>query len=126
MMSELLPIFSKPESHAKGWGEEIWITNNSEYCGKILRFNAGASFSMHYHLLKKETFFILKGVLNLEYYNLQNASVIRRVCQKGDVIHLNIGTPHKLTAIEDSEIIEFSTTHYEEDSYRVLAGDSQK
>ena len=32
--------------------------NNSEYCGKILRFNSGKKFSMHYHLEKKETWYI--------------------------------------------------------------------
>ena len=29
----------------------------------------------------------------------------------------------RIEAIEDSEIFEFSTTHYDEDSYRVIKGD---
>ena len=28
----------KPKIVKKGWGEEIWIHNDEEYCGKILRF----------------------------------------------------------------------------------------
>jgi hypothetical protein len=33
----------------KGWGHElIWVTND-KYCGKLLKFNKGAKFSMHFH-----------------------------------------------------------------------------
>ena len=33
----------------KGWGHElIWATND-KYCGKLLKFNKGAKFSMHFH-----------------------------------------------------------------------------
>ena len=33
----------------KGWGHElIWATND-KYCGKFLKFNEGAEFSMHFH-----------------------------------------------------------------------------
>ena len=39
----------------KGWGEELIIENNELYCGKILQFNAGCKFSMHYHMIKDET-----------------------------------------------------------------------
>ena len=66
----LQPCFTKPEVHRKGWGEEIWITNNDKYCGKLLKFNAGAKFSLHYHLKKHEHFFVLKGRLLLNYINL--------------------------------------------------------
>ena len=37
----------------KGWGKEIWLANNNKYCGKILKFNAGSKFSMHYHVDKE-------------------------------------------------------------------------
>ena len=40
------PVFSRLEVHPKGWGDELWITNNDKYCGKILQFNKGSSFSM--------------------------------------------------------------------------------
>ena len=45
----------------KGWGREIIFVNNEEYCGKILQFNKGKKFSMHYHILKKETWYVSKG-----------------------------------------------------------------
>lgn len=31
----------KPEYHAKGWGYELWIHNDEEYCGKLLFFKEG-------------------------------------------------------------------------------------
>ena len=29
----------KPKIVDKVWGQEIWIHNDEEYCGKLLRFN---------------------------------------------------------------------------------------
>lgn len=42
---------------------------------------------------------------------------------KGDSFHVPVGTRHFLYAIEDSNIIEFSTHHEDSDSYRILKGD---
>ena len=57
----ILPIFKNAEVHEKTWGKELWIHNSEKYCGKILEFNENAYFSMHYHLLKKETWYVSKG-----------------------------------------------------------------
>ena len=116
----------KAEIHKKGWGQEIWISNNDEYCGKILEFGAGKTFSMHYHLLKREDFYVLEGRLKLEYFDLSNADRKSMELLPGDAIEIKRGVPHKITALEKSRIIEISTTHHESDSYRVEKGDSQK
>ena len=42
----------------KGWGHEIVFENNEKYCGKILVFKEGAEFSMHYHMIKDETWYV--------------------------------------------------------------------
>jgi len=110
----------------KGWGEEVWIVNNNEYCGKILKFNSGARFSMHYHINKEETFFVSKGKLSLKSINLENAEEFTKEINAGDVVDIPRFAPHQLTALEDSEIIEFSTHHEDSDSYRIAKGDSQK
>lgn len=120
------PIFSKLEAHPKGWGDELWITNNEKYCGKILRFNEGSSFSMHYHILKEETWCVTKGKLKLEYFDLEKAERLERNLVEGDVVHLVPCVPHKLTALKDSTVFEVSTQHFNEDSYRVEKGESQK
>ena len=51
----------KGERHEKAWGYELWIINNEHYCGKLLVFNANKQFSMHYHMLKDEAWYINKG-----------------------------------------------------------------
>lgn len=120
------PIFSKLEVHPKGWGDELWIANNEKYCGKILRFNKGSSFSMHYHIKKEETWCVTKGELKLEYFDLEKAERMTKTLEEGDVVHLKPCIPHKLTALEDSSVFEVSTQHFNEDSYRVEKGESQK
>ena len=120
------PVFSRLEVHPKGWGEELWITNNNKYCGKILQFKKGASFSMHYHIKKEETWCVTRGALKLEYFDLEKAERKERELREGDVVHLKPCVPHKLTAMEESSVFEVSTEHFNEDSYRVEKGSSQK
>lgn len=102
------------------------MVNNDKYCGKLLKFNKGAKFSDHYHLLKDETWYVLMGELELRYYNLKNADRLTMVLREGDVVRIPPGTPHQLTARKESIVIEVSTPHDEEDSYRIGRGDSQK
>lgn len=118
--------FNRPEKHPKGWGAEYWLANNDLYCGKLLEFNKGASFSMHYHLNKTETFYVLHGILEIEYFDLTNAYRKTIKLYQGDIVDIPAGAPHKLTAIEEAVIIEISTHHEDKDSYRIEKGDSQK
>ena len=37
--------------------------------------------------------------------------------------HINRGLKHQMIALEDSELFEFSTQHFDEDSYRIQKGD---
>lgn len=114
-----------PKIHSKGWGHEVWICNNENYCGKILHFNNGAKFSLHYHLIKKEHFYVLKGKLLLIYKDLTNANDLSMNLSAGDVIEIPRGAPHQIIALEESDIIEISTQHFEDDSYRISPGNSQ-
>jgi quercetin dioxygenase-like cupin family protein len=100
----------------KEWGHEEWIVNKPEYCGKKLVFNAGFQCSMHQHKIKDETFYIQSGkiILESEYQNNHNI----RIMTAGDVMHIPTGMWHRIIAIENSEVLEFSTFHREDDSYR--------
>ena len=121
----LEPVFSKLEVHPKICGEELWVTNNEKYCGKILQFKKGASFSMHYHVKKEETWCVTKGKLRLEYFDLENAERKEVHLEEGDTVHLKPCIPHKLIALEDSSVFEVSTQHFDDDSYRVEKGRSK-
>lgn len=128
-MTDNEPLIKEAEIHKKGWGYEAWIVNNEKYCGKILHFEQGKKFSLHYHKIKDETFFVLKDkFLAILYDSLKDYEKKNRIeknIKKGDIIHIWPGRIHQLIALEESEIIEFSSQHFEEDSYRLEPGDSQ-
>jgi quercetin dioxygenase-like cupin family protein len=110
--------------HPKGWGHEVWIVNKPEYCGKLLYFNKGKKCSWHYHKLKDETFYVGSGAIELLYGDdddINQANIV--VLLKGDSFHIYPGLRHQMRAINDTELYEFSTEHFEEDSYRVIKGD---
>ena len=114
------------ETVSKGWGSEVIITNNELYCGKLLNFNKGAKFSMHYHLIKDETWYVAKGKFILRWIDTDDASHQEEILVVGDVVRNFVGQPHQLEATEESTIFEVSTKHFDADSYRIFAGDSQK
>lgn len=109
----------------KGWGSElIWATND-KYCGKLLNFNEGAKFSMHFHSEKDETWYVLSGKFLVEWIDTSNASVHDQYLIVGDVWRNLPLLPHRIVCMEAGTIIEVSTPDSVEDNYRVLPGDSQ-
>lgn len=113
----------QPEIENKGWGKEIIFVNNDEYCGKILCFNKNTKFSMHYHLQKKETWYVSKGSFILNWIDTTNGITYSEYLNIGDIITNERGEPHQLFALEDSEVFEVSTKHYDDDSFRIYKGD---
>ena len=108
----------------KGWGYELWIVNNSAYCGKILWFEKGKKCSWHFHKLKTETFFVRSGKLEVTYS--ANDSIIdanKVVLLAGDSFEVAVGLRHQMKALEETELFEFSTQHFDSDSYRLELGD---
>ena len=110
----------------KGWGEEIIIINNTLYCGKILVFNTGAKFSMHYHMIKDETWYVNEGEFIYRWIDTETADVNEVIMKEGDSVRQLPGQPHQLEALSDGIVFEVSTNHMDSDSYRVWKGDSQK
>ena len=110
----------------KGWGSElIWATND-KYCGKMMNFNKGARFSMHFHHEKDETWYVLSGKFVVRWINTDDATVSERELDEGNTWRNSPLVPHQLICIEEGTIIEVSTPDSVEDNYRVLPGDSQK
>jgi quercetin dioxygenase-like cupin family protein len=110
----------------KGWGSELIWATNSKYCGKLMNFNAGAKFSMHFHAEKDESWYVLDGKFIVVSILTKDASQQETVLSKGDVWRNLPLEPHQLICIEKGTIIEVSTPDSVEDNYRVLPGDSQK
>ena len=117
----------EPKVVKKYWGEEIWIHNDEEYCGKILRFfKKGNKFSLHYHIIKKESWYVGKG--SFEYIRLDTEHGVEssEIINVGDCLTIERGSPHQLIALEDnSEIFEVSTQHFDEDRYRIRLGNTE-
>lgn len=108
----------------KGWGFEKWIVNKEEYCGKLLYFVKGKQCSWHYHILKDETFYIQSGKILLRYSEEDDLTFSDElILEKGDKFHVIRGMRHQMTALEDTELFEFSTQHFESDSIRIIKGD---
>ena len=115
-----------PKSYTtKGWGYELHIENNQDYCSKLLVFRKGKKFSMHYHVDKYETWYVQKGKLKFTWMDTDNADRIVDELNEGDVVTIYQGIAHQLEALEDSIIFETSTHDKINDSYRVEKGDSQ-
>ncbi len=110
----------------KGWGSElIWATND-KYCGKLLRFKKDSKFSMHFHSVKDETWYVLSGKFEVKYIMTQNASMKSQILEIGSVWRNEPLEPHQIICLEEGTIIEVSTPDSVEDNYRVMPGDSQK
>lgn len=106
-------LASEPTVHPKAWGVEIWIVNNDKYCGKILRISEGWQCSLHYHLVKHETFFVSAGLLRIEVGDE------KFYAGRGRVVEIPTGVKHRFAAQIDSEILEFSTHHDDDDVVRL-------
>lgn len=114
-------MFKMVKQVNKVWGKEIWMANTERYCGKKLILEKGKRVSLHKHNIKDETFYIDRGRLLMELDDEV------RVMGVGDVIRIKPGTLHRYSGLEDSVIIEISTHHDDDDTYReVLSGDVPK
>ena len=110
----------------KGWGHElIWATND-KYCGKLLKFNQGSQFSMHFHKEKEETWLVLSGKFIVKIIDTKDASITEHTLKEGDTWHNEPLLPHQVICVEEGTLVEVSTADSVEDNYRVMKGDSQR
>ena len=108
----------------KGWGHELWIVNKPEYCGKLLYFKKGKKCSWHKHKIKDEVFYLQSGKLLVKYADHDNLHEAHElILEPGQNFHVHTGLRHQMIALEDSELFEFSTQHFDSDSHRIQKGD---
>ena len=53
--------------------------------------------------------------------NIKHAKEL--ILETGENFHVYTGLRHQMIALENSELFEFSTQHFDEDSYRIIKGD---
>ena len=91
----------------KPWGYELHWALTDRYVGKVLHVNAGHALSLQYHHRKDETILLWSGRILME---IQEAGgLAKREMRPGDRLHITPRTIHRMTALEDSDIIEVST-----------------
>jgi quercetin dioxygenase-like cupin family protein len=110
----------------KGWGHElIWATNDL-YCGKMMNFKTGSKFSMHFHAVKEESWYVLSGSFIVRWIDTKTAKEYEEALKTGDTWHNKPFVPHQLICVEEGTVLEVSTPDSVEDNYRVAPGDSQR
>ena len=106
----------------KLWGVEIWLTNIPSYCAKFLALNDGYQCSLHRHLRKTETFFVLEGSVNLDIKTGPDQKDMQTIrLEAGQNWHLPTGVFHRFStaAPGGAIILEVSTLHDDLDVERL-------
>lgn len=91
----------------KPWGYEIIWAHTERYVGKILHINKGESLSYQYHVVKDETVRLLSGLLEMDVERDGQRGKLRLA--PGECLHIVPGMKHRMTAIEDCDVLEVST-----------------
>jgi len=109
MTDPLGPWIFEPRRVEKPWGHELIWALTDGYCGKLLHVNAGESLSLQYHEVKDEAWLIQSGRVRLELGAVGDAELQEQVVGAGACFHYTPGTVHRVTALEDTDIVEVST-----------------
>ena len=100
---------TEPRRVDKPWGHELIWAVADEYAGKILFVKAGQSLSLQFHNVKDEAWYVLDGRAKLELSGPGERMLNSDVIGPGEAFRFPHGTVHRLTALEDTRIVEVST-----------------
>lgn len=106
----------------KPWGREEVIEINDRYMLKRLTMLAGHRCSLQYHNQKKETIYVLSGVLRI-IQGASQADLIEKLYYSGDSITIPPKLIHRMEGVEDAIYLEASTPEMDDvvrlvDDYR--------
>lgn len=107
----------------KPWGREEVIEINDKFMVKRLTMWAGHRCSLQYHNVKKETVYVLSGVLKI-LQGISADSLEEKLFSAGDSLTIPPGLIHRMEAVEDAVYLEASTP--EMDDVVRLADDYQR
>ena len=112
----------EPRRVEKPWGHELIWAATDLYVGKLLFVAAGHSLSLQFHREKDESWYVQSGRARVELGEAGEAVLVEEVVTVGSAFRFEPGTVHRVTALEDTTILEVSTPHLDdvvrlEDSY---------
>jgi mannose-6-phosphate isomerase-like protein (cupin superfamily) len=98
----------------KPWGYELIWAVTETYVGKVLFVRAGQSLSLQFHRQKEESWLVQSGRAKLELGEVGKSVLMQEVIGAGAAFHYVPGTVHRVTAIDDTTILEVSTPHLDD------------
>ena len=110
----LAPWAAETRRVDKPWGYELIWAVTDLYVGKVLFVKAGESLSLQYHELKDESWLIQSGRARIELGAVGDEQLADEVVGPGAAFHYTPGTVHRITAVEDTTILEVSTPHLDD------------
>ena len=104
--------FAFPARHVeKPWGWELIWAESEHYVGKLLFVRAGNALSLQYHRVKDETVHVHSGSVQWEISEAGAEALDVAVVGPGTSFRIRPGTVHRMTAVEDTLMLEVSTPH---------------
>jgi mannose-6-phosphate isomerase-like protein (cupin superfamily) len=97
-----------PRRVEKPWGWELVWAETERYVGKLLFVRAGEALSLQYHERKDESWLVRDGRALLELGEVGGPLEAVEI-RPGDAFRFDPGTVHRVTALEDTLVIEVST-----------------
>ena len=97
----------------KPWGNELIWAETDRYVGKLLFIKKGESLSLQYHEKKDETIMVLSGKIAFTHFREGEKPQVTELGPKQPV-HVTPYLRHRMTAIEDTHIVEVSTTELDD------------
>jgi mannose-6-phosphate isomerase len=98
----------------KPWGWELIWAQTEQYVGKVLFVKAGESLSLQFHREKVESWYVQSGRAKVELGEAGEALLNEEIVAAPAFFHFPPGTVHRVSAIEDTTIIEVSTPHLDD------------
>jgi mannose-6-phosphate isomerase len=99
----------EPRKVEKPWGHELIWAEAEQYVGKVLFVKAGESLSLQFHREKDESWLVHDGRAKIELGSAGDAMLNEEIVSPGACFRFRAGTVHRVTAIEDTTILEVST-----------------
>jgi mannose-6-phosphate isomerase-like protein (cupin superfamily) len=100
-----------PRRVEKPWGWELVWAETDRYLGKLLFVRAGEALSLQYHEQKDEAWLVREGRARLELGEAGDGGLETIELSEGDALRFRPRTLHRVTALEDTLIVEVSTAH---------------
>jgi mannose-6-phosphate isomerase-like protein (cupin superfamily) len=98
----------------KPWGWELIWALAEPYAGKLLFIRAGHALSLQFHRVKEESWYVQEGRAQVEVGAPGEAVLATEVIGPGAALHFPPGTVHRITALDDTLVLEVSTPQIED------------